>query len=295
MTRRRTRRALLFCPGTELAKIEKAAALPVDGVILDLEDATALSRKQEAREISVAALARCDFGASERIVRINPIDSGLERDDLLSLGAGPRLPDAIVLPKVESAGQVDWLAAQLDAMETAHGLPSHATRILALIETALGVIELPRIAAANPRLDALLFGAEDLCGDIGATRTAGGMEVFYARSAVVLHAAAHRLQAIDTPFVDLADVDGLRADTRRALEMGYTGRMAIHPRQLQPIVEVFTPTDAEVAQAERLVREHDRHQRDGRGVFELDGRMVDMPMVRAAQRVLVRAQNAGMR
>lgn len=293
MTPRRPRRALLFCPGTERRMIEKAAALDVDGVILDLEDAAALSRKQEARDTATRALAECDFGDSERIVRINPVGSGLEDDDLGAVLDAARLPDAIVLPKTEGADAIAHVSSRLADGERARGAPVGAVRLLALIETAKGVVRLAEIAAAHPRVDALLFGAEDLCGDVGATRTLAGDEVRWAQQALVLHAAAFGLQAIDTPFVDLADVERLRRDTRAAMELGYTGRMAIHPRQIAPIVETFTPSAAEIAAAARLTQEHERHQAGGRGVFELDGRMVDMPMVRAAERVLARARAAG--
>ena len=289
MSAPRPRRALLFCPGTERRKIDKASGLDVDGVILDLEDAAALSRKAEARDVTFTALAECDFGDSERIVRVNPVGSGFEEDDLAALTDAAVLPDAVVLPKTESADHVRWLADRLAAAEQVRGVDEGRTAILALIETALGVVELPRIAAAGDRLAALLFGAEDLCGDIGATRSAEGTEVLYARSAMVLHAAAFGKQAIDTPFVDLTDIEALKDDTRRAMLMGYTGRMAIHPKQLVPIVEVYTPTADELAAARRLLAEHDKHQAAGRGVFELDGKMVDMPMVRAARRVVARA------
>lgn len=290
----RTRRALLFCPGTERRMIEKASALDVDAVILDLEDAAALSRKQEARVTSFTAIDECDFGRSERIVRVNPIGSDLEEDDLAALTSAPRLPDAVVLPKTESPDHVEWLSDKLAKAENDHSLAGGTVRILALIETARGVAWSREIAASNPRLDALLFGAEDLCGDIGATRTEAGDEIIWSQRTMVVHAAAAGLQAIDTPFVDLADVDRLRRDTRRSMELGYSGRMAIHPRQIAPIVEVFTPSPEELEIARRLLDAHDRHQASGKGVFELDGKMVDMPMVRAAHRVVARAEAAGL-
>ncbi len=291
----RPRRALLFVPATERRRIEKAASLGVDAVILDLEDGAAQNKKAEAREVAVSALAEVDFGKSERIVRINPIGSGLENDDLRALAAAKRPPNAILLPKAESADDVRALASEVASMEDAKRVASGSIRVIALIESARGVVRLGEIAAAHPRLVALAFGAEDFAGDVGATRTKQGHEVAWARSALVVHAAAHRLQAIDSPYVDLNDVGGLAADTRTALELGYSGRFAIHPRQLDPIVAVFTPTPDELSAADRLLSEHARHQAAGRGVFELDGKMVDMPMVRAAERVVARARAAGLR
>jgi citrate lyase beta subunit len=285
----RFRQTLLFVPGGELRKIQKAAQVYTDSVILDLEDATAPSVKAEARRTTADALARLDFGATERLVRINPVGSGLERDDI-ALVSRARPPDGLVVPKVESADDIRAISTLLDEAEASNGLTRGSIRLLALIETARGVVELADIATADARLDALIFGAEDLCGDIGALRSKAGWEVFYARSAVVLHAAARGLQAIDTPFMDFQDVEGLKADTRRALELGYTGKLAIHPKQLPVIDAVYAPSPEEVEQARRVIQAFDEQQAAGRGVFALDGKMVDMPMVRAARRVLARAE-----
>ncbi len=289
---RRLRRVLLFCPATEEGKVEKAARLGADGVILDLEDGVALNRKSEARAAAARALSDLDFGGTERLVRVNPEGDGLQ-EDVRATGRARRPPDAYVLPKVESAASIRGLGRLLSALEHRHRLAPGTIRILALIESALGVVRLEEIAGSDPRLDALVFGAEDLCGDLGGVRTRAGGEVLCARSAVAIHAAARRLQAIDTPFVDLADQEGLVADTREALSMGYAGKLAIHPRQVEPIRTVFTPTAEEIGRARRLVEEHERRQAQGAGVFVLDGRMVDMPMVRAARALLARARGSG--
>lgn len=292
MTAPRPRRALLFCPGTEPRKIQKASQLQVDSVIIDLEDAAALTRKAEARVTTAECLAQLEFAHAERLVRINPVGGPHWADDLAVTGAAECLPDGFVLPKVESPDAVREVAQKVAALEAAAGRAPGAVAIIAIIETARGVVNLAQIANADPRLQALIFGAEDLCGDIGAQRTAQGFEVLYARSAVVIHCAAAEIQAIDTPFVDLTDDEGLRKDTEQAVTMGYTGKLAIHPKQVAPIAEAFTPSEAELAAARRLVDAHDKHQAEGRGVFALDGRMVDMPMVRAAKRVLNRAGKA---
>jgi citrate lyase beta subunit len=154
-------------------------------------------------------------------------------------------------------------------------------------------MNLREITASDPHLAALMFGAEDLAGDLGAVRTREGAEVAWARGAVVTAAAAAGLQAIDTVFVDLNDEPGLRAESEAACRMGYAGKMAIHPKQVPVIAAAFTPTDEEIARARRLVEAHARHQAAGTGVFSLDGRMVDWPMVRAARRVLARGRAAG--
>jgi citrate lyase beta subunit len=290
----RPRRVLLFCPATERRRVEKAAASRADGVILDLEDAVPPARKQEARRAAVEALAAIDFGGRERIVRVNAPGTRLFADDLAALARAPRPPDAYLLPKVEAAADVRSASRRLAAVERARRRRAPAP-LLALIESARGVAALAAIAGADRRLAALVFGAEDLCGDLGGLRSRDGREVLYARSAVAIHAAAAGLQAIDTPFVDLRDDAGLRSDAREGLALGYAGKLAIHPAQIAPILEVLTPTDAEIEAAERLLREHRRHLDAGAGVFALDGRMVDRPMVRAAENVLVRARRAGLR
>jgi citrate lyase beta subunit len=281
------RRALLFMPGDDLRKIAKGAALDVDSVIMDLEDGVALNRKVEARERVIEGLRTLDFGETERLVRINALGTGLARDDVAATVVGR--PDGYVIPKVESAEDVRQVSWWLAETETAQGWAVGTIRLIGLIETARGVMRLDQIAGADSRLAALAFGAEDLAGDLGATRTAEGWEVYYARSAVVVAAAAYGLQALDTPFVGLHDEAGLAADARRAAGMGYTGKMAIHPRHIGPIIAAFTPAAEVVAAAERLVRLFREHQAHGTGVFELDGKMVDQPMVRAAERVLARA------
>ncbi|HEU5181231.1 MAG TPA: CoA ester lyase [Candidatus Polarisedimenticolia bacterium] len=278
----RARRALLFVPGDDERKVAKAAASGADCVILDLEDGVAEDRKAAAREIVAASLGRLDFGRSERLVRVNPVGSELHPGDMEAIL--PAHPDGYVLPKVESADQVRDVVRRTSLEPAA---------LLALIESARGVLELKEIAGADPRLEALLFGAEDLAGDVGATRTRAGHEAAWARGAVVLAAAAFSLQAIDTVFIDLADQENLRRESAEAAEMGYAGKMAIHPKQVPIIQEAFTPDDEAIAAARRLVEVHAQHQASGRGAFALDGKMVDWPMVRAAERLLARARAAG--
>ena len=287
----RVRRALLFMPGDDRRKIEKGATFDVDAVIMDLEDGVALSRKAEARATSDAALREVDFGTTERLVRINPVGSVFHSDDLTIINAQP---DGIVLPKVDSAAAIRAVDDALTAVETAQGWTPGGIALLAIIETALGVVNLREIAASSPRLQALIFGAEDLAGDMGAVRTASGWEGFYARSAVVLHAKAYGLQAIDTPFVHLYDEHALIAETDQALYMGYTGKLAIHPQQVEPIQRTFTPTAEQIAQAQALIAAYADHQANGSGVFVFEGKMIDMPMIRAADAVIARAAAAGL-
>jgi citrate lyase beta subunit len=278
----RPRRCLLFMPGDDLKKIQKGISLGVDVVVMDLEDGVAHNRKTEARVTIAAALRDLDFGRSERMVRLNPIGSGLEHDDLAAVL--PHRPDSLMLPKVEQAEQVQWVSQQLEGT---------SIRLLAIIETARGIVNLKEIATASDRLDALIFGAEDLAGDIGATRTTAGWEVFYARSAVVTHAAAFGLQAIDTLCIDFNDEAALIADAQLGVHLGFSGKLAIHPKQVNVIQTIFTPTDEQIAAAQRLVTAHDEQQAHGTGAFALDGKMIDMPTIRAAQQILAKARAAG--
>lgn len=290
----RVRRSLLFMPGDARRKIEKGASLDADAIIMDLEDAVALNRKETARQEVASALHELDFGRTERLIRTNMVVPGWLYDADLAATVSAR-PDGYVLPKVEDAWQIEHVSTLLAAAEDRHEWPRHSITLLAIIETARGVVNLKEIAASDRRLSALIFGAEDLAGDMGATRTPAGDEVFYARSAVVLHARAFNLQAIDTVFVDLRASDEALADeTRLAQRLGYTGKLAIHPRQVAPIQRVFTPTWDEIDAARRLIAAHDASQSAGAGVFDYEGKMVDMPMIRAAMSVIARAKACGL-
>lgn len=290
-----TRRALLFMPGDDRHKIEKGATLGADSIIMDLEDGVALNNKAQARAVTNTALRELDFGQTERLVRINPVlPGGLHHADFFA--TVDARPDGYVIPKVEAPEQIQDIASWLTRAEAKYGWPDNSIMLIAIIETALGVVNLHDIARASVRLRALAFGAEDLAADMGAVRSAEGREVFYARSAVVLHAKANGLQAIDTPFVNLNVDDALlTADTEGAMRMGYTGKFAIHPRQVHNIQQVFTPTATQIDDARRLIEAHDAEQTAGSGVFVFEGRMVDMPMVRSAQSILERARAAGLK
>ncbi|MBN1148851.1 MAG: CoA ester lyase [Anaerolineales bacterium] len=280
----RARRALLYMPGDDMHKIRKAATLEVDCICMDMEDSVAFKCKAQARATIAEALRELDTGRCERLARINPVGSGLEVDDLSS--ALPGKPDGIVIPKVEYAEQVRWVSQHIAQAEKQNGWDEGGIHLLVIIETARAVVNLPQIAGADPRLEALIFGAEDFAGDIGATRSRAAWEVFYARSAVVTHAAAAGLQAIDIVFLDLQDIDGLRQEAEQGAAMGFAGKQIIHPKQVVPVQEAFTPSQAAIAQAQRLLEAFEQHQAVGVGAFVLDGKMVDAPAIKSAERIL---------
>ena len=287
----RPRRALLYMPGDSRRKIEKALTLDVDSICMDLEDGVAPSEKVAARATIAQALAELDFGRSEKLVRINPFGSGLEASDLAQTISSR--PHAIVLPKVEAAPPLRWLDQQITTAENTHGWAAGEIGIIVLVETARGVVNLPEICQATPRLQALIFGAEDLAGDIGAIRTPEAWEVFFARSAVITHAAAFGLQAIDMVYVDYHDTPGLQREALQGAQLGYAGKQAIHPNQIAPIQSAFTPSPAAIAQANRVIEAQAAWQASGVGAFALDGKMVDAPVVKAARGVLAKARAAG--
>ena len=291
----RARRALMYTPGDDLKKITKAAALGVDCLCMDIEDGVAPSRKVEARQTIIAALGALDFGRTERLVRINAVGSGLEAADLEAIfSAGAQIrPDGVVLPKAESAAQVQWVSGQIAAAERRYGWSSGGLALIIQIETAIGLVNIREVLSADPRLQAVIFGAEDLAASMGAKRTPAGWEVFYARSAVAAHAAAFDLQAIDMVYLDFHDQTGLEAEARQGAQMGYEGKQIIHPNQIEPTQRAFTPTEDEVAHARRVVEAFALQQGAGRGAFALDGKMVDLPIVKIAQRVLDRAAASG--
>jgi len=279
------RRTVLFAPGDRPELLRKAPTTGADTVVFDLEDAVVPGRKAEAGAAVSAVLADLDADC-EVCVRVRPPGRGAADDLDAVLGSDARSSlDGLVLPKAESADDVTDLADL--AAERGPSLP-----ILALVETAAGVLHAEAIATAAPT-DALVFGAEDLAADIGATRTEEGTEVLHAREHVVLAAAAARVDAIDTLYTDFEDEAGLRADAEFARELGYDGKLAIHPSQVGPINEMFTPDSDRVEWAERVLAAKEAADAEGRGVFAVDGEMVDAPLVAQAEQVLERARAAG--
>jgi citrate lyase beta subunit len=284
------RRALLYMPGDDRHKIQKALTLDVDCICMDMEDGVASSRKDEARRTIAAALQELTFGQSEKLVRINPVGSGLETEDIQA--ALSFRPDGIVVPKVETLEQLQWASAKIEAAELAHGWPVNSIRMLAGVETARAILNLREIAS-HPRLDGLIFGGEDFAASIGATRTAQALELLYARSAMVTACAAYGLQAIDMVTIDFRDLDRVRSEAQFGAQLGYAGKQVIHPAQVAPVQEAFTPQAAVIEAARRLVEAYQASQQEGRGAFAMEGRMIDLPLVKAARNVLARAQAAG--
>ena len=286
-----SRRALLYMPGDDRRKIEKATTLSVDCICMDMEDGVAVTRKAEARAVIAQAMKELDFGKSERCIRINSLGSGFEEFDLIAALATN--PDSIVMPKIETAEQVRWVSKHIETYELSSNLKVGSIRLLIGVETAKGIFNLREIATADERLEGIIFGAEDYAASVGATRTKGAAEVFYARSAVIMACAANDLQAIDMVYINFRDTEGLRLEARQGAVLGFSGKQVIHPDQVVPVQEAFTPSDEAIAYAQRVVETFQASQKQGKGAYALDGKMIDMPLLRNAQKVLERAKAAG--
>ncbi len=285
----RSRRALLYMPGDNWKMITKSITLGIDSICMDMEDGTAINKKAEARATIAKALQELDFGASEKLARINSVGSGWEKDDIEAVL--PHRPDGIVIPKVESYEHVEWAGRIIEAAELKYGWPLNSIRILIGVETARGILNLKEIAA-HPRLDAIIFGGEDFAASIGATRTKDAVELLYARQAVIVACNAFDIQPIDIVTIDYKDLEALRLESEFGARLGFVGKQIIHPNQVSVVQEAFTPSAEAVAHARRIVETFEASQKEGKGAYSLDGKMIDMPLLKNAQKVLSRAKAA---
>eukprot|EP01127_Copromyxa_protea_P015164 TRINITY_DN431_c0_g1_i1.p1 TRINITY_DN431_c0_g1~~TRINITY_DN431_c0_g1_i1.p1 ORF type:complete len:312 (+),score=56.92 TRINITY_DN431_c0_g1_i1:59-994(+) len=282
-TRLFPRRAMLNVPGNDLKKITKATTLDLDTVVLDFEDGVALSQKPEARKLIPNCVKEVNFGRAERCVRINSIASGLQNEDLECLLPVLSHIDSIVIPKVETKEHVEAIHEYLEKNN------AQSVVILAAIESARGLLNLREICESSNKLAGLIFASEDYNADLGATRTPEGQEMLFARSTVVTYAAAYGLQAIDMVCIQFKDNDQLLKECIQGYNLGYTGKQAIHPNQLAPIYEHFKPSDDSVSFAQEIVTTWDANQAHGKGVFEVRGKVIDLPMVLWAKKILGKA------
>jgi citrate lyase subunit beta / citryl-CoA lyase len=283
-----SRRSCLSVPGSSERKLAKAAELTADEVVIDLEDAVAVGAKDDARAATVAALS--DWTGPGVAVRVNGPGTPWCHLDLAAIGALAELPASIVVPKVQSAGDLAFVDRLLDGVEAGAGL--HAPlRVQALIETAAGLANVQEIAAASPRLDALILGYADLAASLGGARDLDAW--LPAQHALLVAARANGVQAIDGPYLGVAPDAAFHAAAARARDLGFDGKWAIHPSQVDALNEAFTPREAEVQRARAIVAALERAEREsGEGAVTLDGEMLDEAVRAAALRVLARADAA---
>jgi len=283
-------RSLLFVPADGGTKLDKAMASGADAVIIDLEDSIAPERKERARAAALSFLkdATAQTARPRILVRINGLDTGMTDADLEAIVPGK--PDAIVFPKAEGGSSVVHLDAKLTAREAIAGLPEGGIKILAqAVESAAGLFLAGTFRDASPRLIGLTWGPEDLSAELGAEAnrdTAGQLTEPYrlARSMCLYGAAAAKLPAIETVYVDFRNSEGLRRDTQDARRDGFTGRLAIHPAQVPVINEVFTPSPEQIEKAKAVVAAF--AAQPGAGTIGIDGKMFDRPHLIRAQRLL---------
>jgi len=279
-------RTLLFVPGNRARMLSKAYSLPADAVILDLEDGVPLAAKAEARAAVRRALADGAY-RPQVILRVNSLASGLAAADLAeAFVAGVQ---AVCLPKAETPADVELVASLLAGLEGQPGRPAGPVGMFLMVETALGVINAYAMASAGTRVRGLCLGGEDLARDMGAVRTKEGGEIALARAQMVIAARAAAAVAIDTIFTDLADPAGLLAEARAARQLGYSGKLIVHPDQIAPVHQAFAPTAQEIAYARRVLHAFAAAEAQGQGVIALDGQMIDAPVVARAREVLALA------
>ena len=279
----RLRRSLLFVPGSNPRALEKARALPADGLIFDLEDAVAPMAKEEARMAVMAALAAGGYGGRELVLRVNALDTPWGHADLAAAATMPI--DAVLLPKVENADRVRLAAALLDAL----GAPPERT-VWCMLETPLGILDARPIAAASPRLAALVLGSADLTKDLHAAHTRDRLPLMTALQLALLAARAYGLAALDGVHLDLSDDEGFALACRQGRELGFDGKTLIHPKQIEEANTAFAPSAEEVAWSRRIIAAYAEAERSGKGVVLVDGKLIENLHVDNARRVVAVAE-----
>lgn len=287
------RRCAHFVPGANEKMLDKALATEADALVLDLEDAVTPENKDSARATVSSWLADVDFGPKERMVRINPLDTPWFRADMEATMVNP--PDSYLVPKVHGPDDVRLVDRVVSELEAKYGHAPGSVKLVVLgTETARGFQNIAEIPCV-PRVDALTWGAEDLSAALGARRNRGPdgkyLPLFeQARTACMVSAAAAGVQPLDTVFVDVTDPDALRQDCLDAAWIGFTGKISIHPSQIDVINEVFTPSAEDVARARALLDELAVQQAEGKMAFRFEGQMVDVPHFTQAKRILALAE-----
>lgn len=285
------RRTMLFMPGNNPGMLQTADTFGADSVIFDLEDAVALTEKDAARILVTEAMKTMSYGDTEVVIRINPLSSPFAMEDIDKMA---RLkPDAILLPKA-TPEDISVLEKELERIEKEEGFEIGELKVHALVETAYGVETVYETLKSSKRIEAVLLGGEDLAADLAVKRTRDSDELFYARTKIVNACKALKIDAVDTPFTDTNDYEGLEADSRKAKMLGFTGKLAINPRQIDTIHNVYSPTKQEINHAMRVMSAKEDAEKDGLGVFSLDGKMVDLPIINRAIQTLEIAEMIGL-
>ncbi|XP_060522202.1 citramalyl-CoA lyase, mitochondrial-like [Cylas formicarius] len=287
------RRALMYVPGDDLKKINKSVTLDVDCVTLDCEDGVAVNKKEQARE-AIRGVLNAGKPTKNRnydlSVRINSCDTIYWQDDLKACLTAKFLPDSICLPKVESSATIRAFLEETSNYVTS----TKKLDLIMYIESAQAFINLVDICKTAAELSkeshftpaALVFGSDDFCANIGATRTEDSLETLYARQKLVLVAKAFHMQAIDMVYIKYQDFEGLKRQCEQGMRMGFTGKQVIHPGQVAIVQESFVPTQSQIEWAAGLLKSFTEHQNRGKGAFTYKGSMIDMPTMKQAENVI---------
>lgn len=279
MAELRPRRSVLYMPGANERALEKAKGIPADALILDLEDAVAPDAKVEARARVCAAASSGEYGAKEIAIRVNGIGTQWHDDDIAAAAAAG--PDAVLVPKVNSADEVLGLVAALEAA----GAPER-TKLWAMLETPVAVLHAEQIVSASPRLTVLVMGTNDLAKELHAAHVPGREPLRYGLQKCLMAARLADRVILDGVYNDIKDEAGFRDECEQALHFGFDGKTLIHPSQVDPCNEVFAPSADEIDHSRRVIEAFDEAQADGRGVVTVDGRMIENLHVDNARRIL---------
>ena len=280
-------RTLLFVPGNQARRLEKARLIPADALILDLEDSVPPSEKDSARKMVAASIDELAASSKDIFVRINSLPTPYAVSDIKAVAT--KSLRGVCLPKSETADDIRRADALLADAEKKSRLEAGSISIMALIETSKGIINAYEIVSASPRIIGAIFGAEDFALEMGIKRTKEGAEIYYPRTVVAVACHAANVLAIDSVYTDVRDTDGLVRETRAVAQLGFQGKAVIHPDQVGPVNQVFVPSDEEIAQARRVVHTFEAAVAQGQASVSLDGKMVDAPVAERARKVLTLA------
>ncbi|MCH5173898.1 MAG: citrate (pro-3S)-lyase subunit beta [Bacteroidales bacterium] len=286
----RLRRTMMFIPGNKPGMMADACIYGPDSIMLDLEDSVTLAEKDAARLLVYHALRSVDFGGVEMVVRINPLNTPYGKKDVEAVVKGG--VDVIRMPKTETADEVRELEAEVLKVETELGCPGR-TKLMAAIESALGVVNAFDIAKASPRMMGIALGAEDYTANLKTSRTAEGTELQLARQTIVVAARAAGIACFDTVFSNLEDMEGFRREVELVKALGFDGKSIINPRQIEIVNEVFTPSAKDIEKALLVIAAIREARSKGSGVISVNGKMVDRPVVIRAERTIALAVASG--
>lgn len=283
----RIRRTMMFMPGNKPKMLNNGATYGANCLILDLEDAIAVTQKDAARNLVAFALCELDFPC-EIAIRPNHLSTPYGLDDLKVVL--PAKPDIIRLPKVESAEEIKFVSDMIDQVEVKEGFVPGTIQMMAAIETVKGMRQAYQIATASPRMVGLAIGGEDYITDLQTHRTEHGIELFFARSQLLAAAREAGIQAIDTVYSNVKNMEGFREEVIRIKEMGFDGKSVVHPSQIAVVNEIFTPGDDEIRHALKVVKASADAAARGVGVITVNGKMIDGPLITRAERIIAQAE-----